>query len=101
MTGRRVIIPAGVLAGELEFAIQYLVACNPDEARYFLMPEPEGRRRAFAEAIVRQLADRAENGSTGMRIEPGDEKGSRPAGTKALTRRNLGLVHRPRPNGAG
>jgi hypothetical protein len=78
--GRRIVIPAAALAGEIEFAIAYTVACNPGRD---LLHEPD--RALLAEAIVDQLAERAARGLSGMRVlpaeVPGEEIASHPAGT--------------------
>ena len=79
---QRIVIPAKYLAAEIEFAIAYTVACNPGRD---LLGED---RKAFAEAIVGMITERAGEGVSGMRIVPGEEN-SRPAGTQRLTRRNL------------
>ena len=78
----RVVIPAGSLAAEIEFAIAYTVACNPGRD---LLGED---RKAFAEAIVDMITERAGEGVSGMRIVPGNQI-SRPAGTKESSQRNL------------
>jgi hypothetical protein len=64
---RRVVIPAGALAAEIEFAIAYTVACNRD--RDLLGAD----RTLLAQAIVDMIAERAASGLSGMRIVPGDE----------------------------
>lgn len=60
----RVVVPAAALAGEIEFAIAYTVACNPGRD---LLHEPD--RRLLAEAIVAMLTERAVSGLSGMRFE--------------------------------
>jgi hypothetical protein len=59
----RVVVPRGVVVAEIEFAIAYTRAANPD--RDLLGAD----RRLFAEAIVDMLFERAEHGISGMRIE--------------------------------
>jgi hypothetical protein len=69
-----VVVPAGALTGEIEFAIAYTVACNPGRD---LLHEPD--RRLLAEAIADMLIERAGNGLSGMRVVPDENAGS-PAG---------------------
>jgi hypothetical protein len=61
----RIVIPREALAGEIEFAIAYTAACNPD--RDLLGAD----RKAFAEAIVNMLTERASSGLSGMRVTCG------------------------------
>lgn len=79
----KVVIPAAVLADEIEFAIAYIRACNP--ARDLTGED----RKLLAAQIVAMLAERAQEGLSGMRIVPGEEIAGHPSGTNALTRRNL------------
>jgi hypothetical protein len=69
-TRRNIVIPAKVLAGELEFAIAYLAACNRNRD---LLGED---RKAFAEGIVALLFERAGEELSGMRIVPGERLAS-------------------------
>lgn len=79
----RVVIPAAVLADEIEFAIAYIRACNPDR-------DLTGTdRKLLAAQIVAMLTERAEAGLSGMRIVAGEEIAGHPSGTNALTGRNL------------
>lgn len=80
---RQVTVSRDVLIGEIEFAIAYCRACNPD--RDLLGAD----RKLFAAAIVAQLLERAEAGLSGMRVIPGTENGIDQAGTNSLTGRTL------------
>lgn len=64
---RRVIVPGAALVPEIEFAIAYIRACNPD--RDLLGAD----RELLAAAIAGMLRERAESGLSGMRIE--DDRG--------------------------
>ena len=66
-TRRNIVIPAKALPGELEFAIAYLAACNRNRD---LLGED---RKAFAQAIVDLLFERAGEELSGMRIVPARE----------------------------
>jgi hypothetical protein len=61
--------PEDVLAGEIEFAVTYLAACNPGWPSGLLMPEPLGRRAEFCALVAGMLTERAEAGLSGMTIE--------------------------------
>lgn len=63
---RAVAIPEDALAGEIELAIAYTVACNRDRAHELLLSPPDGCRRDFAGAIAAMLAERAARGLSGM-----------------------------------
>jgi hypothetical protein len=67
-----VVIPSGVLAGELEFAIAYVRACNPD--RDLLGAD----RKLFAQALIDMLFERAGSGQSGMRVTSGETPEARP-----------------------
>jgi hypothetical protein len=67
---RRFTCPEEALAGEIEFAVTYLLACNPDlPPSALLMPGPLGRRGEFCAQVAAMLAERAEKGLSGMTIE--------------------------------
>jgi hypothetical protein len=72
VTRRTVVIPAGVMVTELEFAIAYLAAANRDRD---LLGED---RRAFAEAIAAMLAERAGRGISGMQVTRSEHQGEQP-----------------------
>jgi hypothetical protein len=67
---RRFTCPEQALAGEIELAVTYLLACNPDiPPSALLMPGPLGRREEFVRMLASMLVERAENGLSGMTIE--------------------------------
>lgn len=72
MTGRFT-CPEEKLAGEIEFAIAYVVACDRYRAREFLLTPPGGSRTYFAGQIAAMLTERAGGGLSGMALEdPGN-----------------------------
>jgi hypothetical protein len=67
---RRFTCPEEALAGEIEFAVTYLLACNPDlPPSALLIARPLGRRAEFCQMIAELLAERAEKGLSGMTLE--------------------------------
>jgi hypothetical protein len=72
VTARRFSCPEHLLADEIELAIAYTVACNPDRRRKLLLPPPQGLRKDFAREIALMLTGRAELGLSGMALA-GDE----------------------------
>jgi hypothetical protein len=67
---KRFSCPENTLVGEIELAVTYLLACNPDiPPSVMVMGKPLGRRAEFAGQIAAMLAERAEKGLSGMRIE--------------------------------
>jgi len=83
-------IPSAALAGEIEFAIAYTIACNP--GRNFAAP-PD--RKLLAEAIVAMLYAR------GGRAVRNEDRKRRPAWREFINRRNLALAIARGRNGAG
>jgi hypothetical protein len=67
---RRVVIPRAALVPEIEFAIAYTRACNPDRDL-----TGEDDRGLLAAAIVDMLYERAASGLSGMRITGEDDPG--------------------------
>lgn len=63
---RQLTCPEDKLAGEIEFAIAYTVACNPGVIS--LSAEPGGHRKQFAEAIAGMITERAGHGLSGMTL---------------------------------
>jgi hypothetical protein len=67
---KRFSCPEKALAAEIEFAIAYIVACNPDRIRELLGPEEQGGcRPQFAGQIAAMLTERAGTGLSGMTLE--------------------------------
>ena len=58
-----VTIPLEVLAAEIEFAIAYTAACNPDRVRI-----TQRGRGQFAAQVAAMLSERAGNGLSGMTL---------------------------------
>ena len=65
--------PEGRLAAEIEFAIAYTAACNPDRRHELLLSPPGGCRDMLADQVAAMLAERAEKGLSGMTMEDGAE----------------------------
>jgi hypothetical protein len=76
---RRFSCPEEVLAGEIDLAVAYLTACNPDiPPSALLIARPLGRRAEFCQMIAAMLAERAERGLSGMAIsDPDDAEATR------------------------
>lgn len=70
---RRLSCPADKLAGEIEFALTYLLACNSDmPPSTMVMAAPMGRRRELCQMMSAMIAERAEKGLSGMTVEDPD-----------------------------
>lgn len=70
MTARRFSCPEDMLAGEINLALVFTMACNPGRAVF-----AAGDLALFSVAIAKMLAERAESGLSGMSLE--DDTGAR------------------------
>ena len=68
MTGRVFACPEEKLAGEIELAIAYAVACNPDRGRLLLLSPPDGRRAELACQVAQMLLEQAGHGLSGLAV---------------------------------
>jgi hypothetical protein len=73
---RRLTCPEDALAGEIEFALTYLLACNSGTPpSTMVMAAPMGRRRELCELMAAMITERAEKGLSGMTAEDPDLPG--------------------------
>ena len=68
MTARQFTCPEEALAGELELAVTYVVACNREELNELLL----SRRADFARSVAWMIAERAGHGLSGMTLAEDD-----------------------------
>lgn len=69
--GRVLIVPQDALAGEIELALAYMLACNPPA--YEVLTR---RRRELCEAMAQMISERADKGLSGMGLKPGQGRAS-------------------------